>query len=535
MDLSTWAVPQLSKLLPLDEDSLKQIVVYADTLPKDKAAEHLKNLLGDSPQALEFISSFNQRRRTEHSAGVPSEHHHDDLSEVPKPKPRKKKAAGLNKLPPPRRPDDSGDTSGGYMKTDLEDYMSAKPKSKNLSVADALALKVKPEPLQTGQSESSAVAHKTSPLPSRSSTPKLPPSAAGPLISDSRSSSRKGSPAPKTRAKVSITGGTAMHGQSTVVNDLDSAIRALEVQTNPTLQPSAEENARRKCNCMATRHPLLEAAPNCMNCGKIICVKQGLGPCTFCGNPLLSSNEIQSMIRILREERGKEKMEVNNASHKRAEISKAARPFQSLSTPVSSSAPSSDSETEKLSAAKAHRDKLLNFQAQNARRTRIHDEAADFETPDAGTNMWASPQERALQLKRQQKMLREQEWNARPEYEKRRVVASIDLVGGKVMRRMAAAERPRTPDSEDDPDMEVQASEPTAVGSGAFSRNPLLGKLIKPVATIDGKGKGIERKREPMWRRVQDDEEDNEQWILDGGAYGRGEAVEPGTEEPACG
>ena len=158
-----------------------------------------------------------------------------------------------------------------------------------------------------------------------------------------------------------------MHGASTALSDLESAIRTLEIQTNPTL--SAQDGSKRKCNCMATRHPLLDAAPNCMNCGKIICVKEGIGPCTFCNTPLLSADETQSMIRILREERGKEKMAANNAGQKRAEVAHAPRPF---STPKTT-APSSDvdSENEKLAKAKQHRDKLLAFQAQNAKRTQV--------------------------------------------------------------------------------------------------------------------------------------------------------------------
>ncbi len=70
---------------------------------------------------------------------------------------------------------------------------------------------------------------------------------------------------------------------------------------------------------------------------------------------------------------------------------------------------------------------------------------------------------------------------------------------------------------------------------GTFSRNPLLGGLIRPVwkrtdndgDDAKGKGKGKEndepessqRDRNP-WRRVQDDNDDNEGWILDGGVYG---------------
>ena len=69
--LVSWAVPKLQQLLPLDEDSLKQIVTYTDTLPKDVAAEHLKNMLGDSPQAFEFISAFNMRRQRPPNEAAP--------------------------------------------------------------------------------------------------------------------------------------------------------------------------------------------------------------------------------------------------------------------------------------------------------------------------------------------------------------------------------------------------------------------------------------------------------------------------------
>jgi len=248
------------------------------------------------------------------------------------------------------------------------------------------------------------------------------------------------------------------------------------------------------------------------------------------------------MVRVLKDERGKEKMEANNASHKRAEVSKAARPFSAMSTPAPS-APTSDSESEqKLSAAKQHRDRLLKFQADNARRTHIHDEAADFETPDAGTSMWATPQERALQLKRQQKVLREQEWSARPEYEKRRVVVSIDIVGGKAVKRMTRVERPASPTTDEDHDAEDEdlsppsAQQQSSSRGGTFARNPLLGALIRPVYNREDKGKEKPAEKRSTWRRVQDDNDDNEEWILDGGMYGdRVDGRVLGAEEHARG
>lgn len=147
--------------------------------------------------------------------------------------------------------------------------------------------------------------------------------------------------------------------------------------------------------------------------------------------------------------------------------------------------------------------------------------------------MWASPLERAKQLKAQQKVLREQEWNARPEWEKRRVVVSLDVVGGKAVRRMGmgAVERPRGEEEDEEGEQEVGQKDVVAEvagGRGAFSRNPLMGGLIRPV--WKGKGKddeGVEAaegerkvREKDKWRRVQDDNEDNEAWILDGGVYG---------------
>lgn len=151
--------------------------------------------------------------------------------------------------------------------------------------------------------------------------------------------------------------------------------------------------------------------------------------------------------------------------------------------------------------------------------------------------MWASPEERALALKKQQKLLREMEWNALPEYEKRRQVVSIDITGRKVFKKMAKIERPPSP--EDDGGGVVLAETDGNKGhGGAFSRNPLLGGLIKPVYIVDDKGKGVELEarrsdKATRWRKVQDDLDDNEAIILDGGT--RGPTRAGISDEPECG
>jgi hypothetical protein len=330
-----------------------------------------------------------------------------------------------------------------------------------------------------------------------------------------------------------------MHGASTALSDLDLAIRTLEMTTNPSLAPNDIE--ARRCNCVATRHPLQAAAPNCLSCGKVICVKEGLGPCTFCGAAILSSAEIQSMIKELKAERGLERMAADREAHKKADVSSTPRPFTKPR----------DGGDMSLAEAKAreHRDRLLGFQAQNAQRTTVRDEAADFDMSDMG-NMWSSPAERARQLKKQQKLLREMEWSARPEYEKRKTVLSIDLVGGKVVKKMVPVERPPTPEEAGTLEetgggaavlQEVDGNENRGTG-GAFSKNPLLGGgMIKPVYDAKGKGSELEgrKSKSTKWRRVQDDLDDNEGVILDGGMYNGTLAatstVGGGGDEPACG
>ena len=213
MDESSWARSQLSALLPLDSDSLNQILDYTSTLSKDAAAEHLKALLGDSPKALEFIISYNARRRgstATSSANTVEQHERGNGStgEAPKStrKPQKKKAP-LHQLPS-RQLEGLGDVGGGYKKGYGEDYIPSS-KTPQPRQANTFALSETPEAVQ---------------LP-RETTGKKPPSAAGKLISDlpnvktkSQTASRTASPAPKT--KISVPGGVAGKGASTTLEDL---------------------------------------------------------------------------------------------------------------------------------------------------------------------------------------------------------------------------------------------------------------------------------------------------------------------------
>lgn len=197
---STWAISRISQILPLDEETLHQILEYASTLSKPAAAKHLQDILGDSPQALEFISNFNSHNevrdesQTEPASATPS-------LETPSRKSRKKKAP-LNKLPPPRVPENYGNTSGAYSKRDEEDYIATAPRPrKEPPAANPFNLSENPAARQSPKGKTTA-------------------SASGFLISD-RPNVRTShtSPSP-SKTKIHVSGGPSMHGASTTLQDL---------------------------------------------------------------------------------------------------------------------------------------------------------------------------------------------------------------------------------------------------------------------------------------------------------------------------
>lgn len=208
MASSTWAISKISQLLPLDEASLQQILEYSSTLSKDEAADHLKNLLGDDLKALDFISLFNSRREAPKEAPNASQTiSASQTLEAPSRKQRKKKAP-LNNLPPPRQPEDHGNTSGAYSKKNQEDYMSGSRRPQKDSPVNIPGLSNRSEATQL-------------PIPAPGLIAKQPPSASSSPLSDLqnvRTSARTASPASKT--KINLSGGQPMHGASSTIQDL---------------------------------------------------------------------------------------------------------------------------------------------------------------------------------------------------------------------------------------------------------------------------------------------------------------------------
>lgn len=57
-------ISALGEILPLSDGELEQIISYARRLDNAEAAQHLENLLGNSPKSVDFISFFLDTRTT---------------------------------------------------------------------------------------------------------------------------------------------------------------------------------------------------------------------------------------------------------------------------------------------------------------------------------------------------------------------------------------------------------------------------------------------------------------------------------------
>ncbi|ODQ56209.1 zf-C2HC5-domain-containing protein [Saitoella complicata NRRL Y-17804] len=520
-NLDSWAVLRIQAILPLDTESLQQVVAYANSLdsPED-VANHFKGMLGDDSDSLDFISQYNARRwppadparvpKREATKGstTPSRAQTPVIREPSKPK-------ALTK-------EDLAKAFGGggsvYMKgQEDEDYFGGRGKAK-------------------AKQQSIAPGRPLDPAPEQVSKPAVKTNQGGLMTSDLLAPKKKKTPATSTSTSAGFSPNASSAHLSSLA-EIDSALRLLD------LADDRKKRKRRPCNCQAILHPLFMAAPNCLNCGKIICAAEGIGPCTFCGVDVLSKEQQLELVNELRKEKGQLKMQADQK--KKVRTGQVQRGYASHAGGSVHVPDEAEAEMEaKRLAAEERKETLLGYDRNSVRRTHIIDEASDFDMPQI--DKWASPAERALALRKQQKALEAMS-------KQKRKVMAIDLSG-----RRAHV----TYDEESEPEAENQFAEEEAaiaqdkaemerakeerLGGGAFAQNPLLKKYARPkYIPPKGKGKAGETDHSATWsklgkklgtggwKRVQDDDADREamqeQLILGAGAIDG----EPGREEPS--
>lgn len=296
------------------------------------------------------------------------------------------------------------------------------------------------------------------------------------------------------------------------LKDIDAILMNLELA-------KSNDNSRRVCNCMATRHPLFELAPNCLNCGKIICVKEGLQPCSSCGKELLNYKDKMEIIHILKQEKDQVVEKQDNPQNRKIQekktvlskskgkISYSLTAGENLWEAQDKALKQADKEAKKLTELRLQKereeeelrkqeqeldfyklsqtvnvdlvnaqerlDMLLNFQDTGAERTKIIDNAADFESPSASSgNLWLSPVERALQLKKQQRQSRKHEETKKERSGRGKKVLEMIIRDGKVtmVEKVGPVDTPDEQDSEIE-ELESQIKEGKSTNEAEMSRN----------------------------------------------------------------
>lgn len=191
------------------------------------------------------------------------------------------------------------------------------------------------------------------------------------------------------------------------LEEINSALKNLELK-------DVKSSGGKKCYCQARKHPLNQLVPNCLICGKIICIVEGINLCSFCGTPLLLREQRMDLIKKLRMERNN----ILNSSKKEI-VAKDTKQF--YSSYLGSNSINLEEYEKKAQDAENNKNKLLELDRSNTF-NKIIDEAADFDPYDR----WISSSERYLMLEKQRKVL------AAMSAPKRRVM-TIDSSGKVIM------------------------------------------------------------------------------------------------------
>ncbi|CAK7895968.1 RQC trigger complex subunit Rqt4p [[Candida] anglica] len=412
--LKDYSVRAISDILPLDKETCSEMVDYVLTLSTDHdIREHFINLLGESDDAVNFIYKFIDTKNEINRAAKISQ---------------KKKLEEQRAVAAAKAAKSSGPawTTDSKEKTKVnESSGKARLSTNKTSATTSQLLDIKP--------------------------PK-------------KDVSKQGAKRSKKKNLDNL-------------KDIEAVLNELEISKDSIHgnEIGGISGPRRVCNCMATRHPLFEVAPNCLNCGKIICSKEGIQPCSFCGSELLSPQEKLEIANILQRERqeletitpastppppskqrskkivvtmnpGENLWKAQDRALKQADIEK--KKANELLAKQQEEAKELEEQVQKINEyertqgvdpallkAQERLDTLLNFQATGTERTRIIDNAADFEMPsfNSSGSIWLTPVERALQLKKQQKQLRKHEQTASARTGRGKKVVEMVIRNGKVV------------------------------------------------------------------------------------------------------
>ncbi|ORZ14191.1 putative zinc finger motif, C2HC5-type-domain-containing protein [Absidia repens] len=438
--MDNWVIDQLGVFLGFDPETLQtQVLPYLSSFDSPTAlSEHLQDMLGTSDDTLNFIHTYVQHR-------FPSK---PPAQQQQKQQKQQKQQQSVN----------TTSSSSTTNKKDASQFPSLPPNANGPTTSwpGNMTVYMKESDRGTGKSTKNKKAS-TKPQNNTSNG-----NSSGSLVSDRLE---------KKKNKNSNTNNMT----------LESALKELDINVH-------QGKKRQICNCQATKHDLLVIAPNCLNCGKIICVVEGIGPCSFCGTPVLSKEQQISLIADAKKKRSEAKQLQHQQLQQERKAAKATTQSIGYASKVSGDVVSKyvfdqQVEDEQRQRAEQHKEKLLEFQRTSAQRSTVIDQATDFTLPTDQSNPWMTAQEKAMQLKKQQANMRRLDGGRSSQ----RRVLTIDI--GSKQARVDNVMEDLTSSDEDEPAEPDQLVAPShdSSSSGTFAKNPLLKGLQGP--TFRGLGK----------------------------------------------
>ncbi|EMR11469.1 hypothetical protein PNEG_00484 [Pneumocystis murina B123] len=339
-----WLWTMLEAMLPFDYHSLKELVNYTMDLSSPEAViAHFNDLLGKSSSTDDFVHEFIKRR-----FGSAKESYFEEGMA------REKQEKGYSKLK-------KDEIKLSFPKSSKKAWKNISSISKDLSNVSTCSLEIQAESLV----DSSALNLSTKVFPHSQKKQSL-----GTLTSELGMKMQKSS-----------------HLKLNSLAEINSALKNLELK-------DMKFQGGKKCSCQARKHPLNQLIPNCLVCGKIICIVEGINSCSFCGTPLLLREQRMDLIKQLRMER----THILNNSKKET-VAKNTKQFYSTCYRGSNSINLEEYE-KKAQDAENDKNKLLELDRSDIF-NKIIDEAADFDPYDR----WISSSERYLMLEKQRKAL----------------------------------------------------------------------------------------------------------------------------------
>ena len=166
---------------------------------------------------------------------------------------------------------------------------------------------------------------------------------------------------------------------------------------------------RHPCECLGQKHQLVN---NCTECGRIVCMQEGSGPCYFCGALVCTREEQEILAR-------------NSKKSQKLYQKLLTQAIDGDSVAKTENAGKKSVGDKGLQEAIAHKNKLIEYDKSGVRRTKVIDDECDYFSSDS--NRWLPKKERDA-LRRKEEELREKRHGSR-----REMKVTLDFAGRKVI------------------------------------------------------------------------------------------------------